>query len=120
MSASTPATTPSAPASDPATAQGTSKEENAAKAIFDTTSATGIISIVLVSLMTLLWHVGAARLSYLKYGSIGWAILDFFFATLYYPFYALFLAESSGGGMGMAQPMMGGGRMIKKMMKLLA
>jgi hypothetical protein len=37
------------------------------------------------------WNLGAAQLSYAKYGSVGWAILDFFFAAFYYPFYAFFL-----------------------------
>lgn len=36
---------------------------------------------------------GAARLSYMKYQSYGWAVLDFFFSGFYYPFYAWFLAE---------------------------
>ncbi len=34
---------------------------------------------------------GAAKLSYDKFGNIWWAILDFFFASLYYPYYAIFL-----------------------------
>jgi hypothetical protein len=118
MSALTDAPANSANAANAATAA-TPKEENKLKAMFDTSSAVGILSIVIVTIITLLWHVGAARLSYLKYGSIGWAILDFFFATIYYPFYALFLADGSGG-MAPAGPMMGGGRMMKKMMKLLA
>jgi hypothetical protein len=116
MSALTDAPANSATAATAATPK---DDENKAKAMFDTSSAAGILSIIIVSIMTLLWHVGAARLSYLKYGSIGWAILDFFFATIYYPFYALFLADGSGG-MAPAGPMMGGGRMMKKMMKLLA
>uniref|UniRef100_A0A6C0AI72 Uncharacterized protein n=1 Tax=viral metagenome TaxID=1070528 RepID=A0A6C0AI72_9ZZZZ len=38
---------------------------------------------------------GAAKLSFAKYGSYGWSILDFFFAGFYYPFYAWFLNEPS-------------------------
>jgi hypothetical protein len=45
-------------------------------------------------------------LSYAKYGSIGWAILDFFFATLYYPYYALVLNTPT-------PTMMGGRRKLK-------
>jgi hypothetical protein len=108
MGASTPALT-DAPKTTPA--------EEKKTVIIDTSSAVGIITIVISSLALFLWHLGAARLSYLKYGSIGWAVLDFIFATIYYPYYALFLAE------GTAAPptgiMMGGGRMVKKMMKLL-
>ena len=37
---------------------------------------------------------GAARLSFMKYQSYGWAILDFFFSGFYYPFYAWFLVET--------------------------
>jgi small basic protein len=50
-----------------------------------------IVSLVFGIIVGLVWHLGAASLSYAKYGSIGWAILDFFFATLYYPYYALVL-----------------------------
>ena len=56
--------------------------------------------------MTLGWFVsalfyvifgyGAAKLSYDKYQSIGWAILNFFFATFYYPYYAIFLSGPAG------------------------
>jgi hypothetical protein len=51
----------------------------------------GIASIIFTGIFLFVWHLGAASLSYAKYGSIGWAILDFFFATFYYPFYAFFL-----------------------------
>jgi hypothetical protein len=46
--------------------------------------------------------LAAAKLSYDRYQSIGWAILDFFFAVFYIPYYAFFLNTSS------AQPAMGG------------
>ena len=51
----------------------------------------GIASMIFGIIFAFVWHLGAASLSYAKYGSIGWAILDFFFATFYYPFYAFFL-----------------------------
>lgn len=50
-----------------------------------------------------LLHVAAAKLSYDKYGSIGWAILDFFFGAIYIPYYAFFLNTPSS-----SQPAMGG------------
>jgi hypothetical protein len=59
-----------------------------------TTSAMGPLAIVgaIIGFIPLfIWHMGAASLSYAKYGSIGWAILDFFFAVFYYPYYALVL-----------------------------
>jgi hypothetical protein len=66
-------------------------------------------------LVTFLFHFGAARLSYLKYQSIGWAILDFFFAVFYYPFYALVLAQP------VAAPttMFGGASALKGLLKML-
>jgi hypothetical protein len=57
----------------------------------------GISSIVFI----ILFHFGAAYLSYQKYGSILWSILNFFFAGFYYPFYAFFLAKDPGPSMGM-------------------
>jgi len=57
----------------------------------DTSNAWAIVSMVFGILVAFVWHFGAASLSYAKYGSIGWAILDFFFATIYYPYYALVL-----------------------------
>jgi len=50
-----------------------------------------IVAAVFAALWMFVWNFGAASLSYAKYGSIGWAILDFFFAVLYYPYYALVL-----------------------------
>ncbi len=51
-------------------------------------------------LFLLIFSYGAAKLSYDKYQSIGWAILNFFFATFYYPYYAIFLSgpQSQYGG----------------------
>jgi hypothetical protein len=46
--------------------------------------------------------LSAAKLSYDKYQSILWAILDFFFAVFYIPYYAFFLntptQQSAFGG----------------------
>jgi hypothetical protein len=50
----------------------------------------------------LLLHAAAAKLSYDKYQSVGWAILDFIFGTIYIPYYAFFLntptSSSTFGG----------------------
>ena len=69
----------------------------------DTSSTMGTVAIVggvFSFIFLLIWHYGAASLSYAKYGSIGWAILDFFFATFYYPYYALFLNTPTATMMG--------------------
>ena len=42
-------------------------------------------------LLGFLIHLAAAKLSYDKYGSLAWAFLDFFFGTIYIPYYAFFL-----------------------------
>jgi hypothetical protein len=55
---------------------------------------------VILGLWYFLWNLGAASLSYAKYGSVGWAILDFFFAPLYYPYYALVLNTPTPTMMG--------------------
>jgi hypothetical protein len=69
-------------------------------------SPLAIVSLVFGIIVGLVWHLGAASLSYAKYGSIGWAILDFFFATFYYPYYALVLNTPS-------TPSMFGGRRLR-------
>jgi hypothetical protein len=73
-----------------------------------------IVGTILASIFTLLFHYGAARLSYMKYQSVGWAIVNFFFALFYYPFYALVLAEP------VAAPtsMFGGSKALKGLMKM--
>jgi hypothetical protein len=44
----------------------------------------GILSLILL----IVFHFGAAKLSYDVNQSVGWAVVSFFFATLYYPYYA--------------------------------
>ena len=58
-----------------------------------TTSILATVSYVLVVIIALLIHIGAGKLSYDKYGSIGWAILAGFFAYFYYPYYAFFVSS---------------------------
>lgn len=48
---------------------------------------------VLSFLYLLAFHLGAAVLSFQKYGSFLWAILDFFFPYFYYPYYAFVLNQ---------------------------
>lgn len=48
---------------------------------------------VLVALYVFSFHLGAAVLSFQKYGSFLWAILDFLFPYIYYPYYAFVLSK---------------------------
>lgn len=59
-----------------------------------------------------LFHLGAGYLSYQKYGNIGWAILNFFFAYFYYPYYAFFLAKAPVETPVIPTTMMGGLRKL--------
>ncbi len=47
---------------------------------------------ILPILFLIVFHAGAAYLSYQKYQSSMWAFIDFLFAYFYYPYYAFFLA----------------------------
>lgn len=66
----------------------------------------GIFSI----LFTIAFHAGAAYLSYQKYQSGLWALIDFFFAFFYYPYYSFFLASAPGP----SQSVIMGGRHRRK------
>ena len=57
--------------------------------------ATTIVGLVIGFLIFALYGGGAAKLSYDKYGSIGWAMLAFIFAPVYYPIYAYFISSRS-------------------------
>jgi hypothetical protein len=92
-----PSSPPNPPSADANTGPANSNPNaNVAK----TAGIVGIIGGIIGFIFVFLWHYGAASLSYAKYGSIGWAILDFFFATLYYPYYALFLNTATPAMMG--------------------
>ena len=64
-----------------------------------------VVTIILGSfggVFAFLLHAAAAKLSYDKYQSVGWAILDFIFGSVYIPYYAFFLntptQQSTFGG----------------------
>lgn len=70
---------------------------------------------ILPIMFLIVFHAGAAYLSYQKYQSGMWAAVDFLFAYFYYPYYAFFLANAPAG----VEPspintMMGG---LRKMMR---
>lgn len=62
-----------------------------------TFTGAGIFALILAGLslaFAIAFQIGAGMLSYAKYQSIGWAILDTLFAVFYYPYYAIFLNRS--------------------------
>lgn len=104
MSSPSPGTTPPPP-KDPREQQPKPGSGDPITA-FGLTSAFALLAIVPI-LFTIIFHLGAAFLSYKKYGSIGWAILNFFFAVFYYPYYAFALND---GVTESSQPSLLGGR----------
>lgn len=79
-----------------------------------------IATLVITILFAVFFSLGASVLSYRKFGSIGWAVLDFFFAYFYYPYYAFFLdtsapAPAPAPAPTTAETMMGG---MKKLLKV--
>ena len=58
-------------------------------------SAASIVIIIFSVLMWFISYYGAAKLSYDKFGSIGWAILAFIVAPFYYIYYAYFVSTRS-------------------------
>lgn len=73
---------------------------------------------ILPIVFLIVFHAGAAYLSYQKYQSGMWAFVDFLFAYFYYPYYAFFLS----GAPASVEPspintMMGGLRKMMRKMK---
>lgn len=66
------------------------KEEVVTMSSFPTMGLGFLFMLPLIALLA--FHAGAGYLSYQKYGSILWAIVDFIFAYFYYPYYAFFLS----------------------------
>ena len=85
-----PDTVPAAPATPPTAPASTGSS------IFAGFEA--ILSILFFLLLLLGPAVSAFKLSYDKYGSVLWAVLDFFFPVFYIPYYAFFLNTPSSSG----------------------
>ena len=51
---------------------------------------------------------GAAKLSFDRYGSFGWALLDFVFPMFYYPYYAIFVSKPASASPTILGAMRGG------------
>lgn len=71
-----------------------------------------VISLILL----FVFHLGAAYLSYQKFGSMMWAVVDFIFAYFYYPYYAFFLASTPAVSAPMTPVAMVGGA-VKALMR---
>ena len=105
----------SATASTPAPATTTAPTTQTTSATLTTTTPTatvlgwftgvgGILSLVFL----LVFHFGAAKLSYDVNQSAGWAFLSFLFASVYYPYYAF--AHSSRREASILSSIVGGRR----------
>lgn len=68
-------------------------------------SVGSIVGLIFGILAVAVYHGGAAKMSYDRYGSIGWAILAFIFAPLYYPVYGYFISTKSTGLMSAGRRM---------------
>ena len=78
------ASTVSAPATADPVAAASTVSTGTATAV----AGVGIVSWVLGGLFLLLFHLGAAKLSYDLHQSALWGFLSFIFASAYYPYYA--------------------------------
>jgi hypothetical protein len=100
---STPAAETSTTTTDTTTT--TTTDGKAVAGVFGLFAGIGLFSL----LFLLFFHIGAGYLSYQKYGSMFWAVIDFLFAYFYYPYYSFFLAKDVP-----PQPMFGGRRLKRR------
>lgn len=61
-------------------------EEKVSPGGWVTTSVTAIA--IIPAIIALIFHLGAAYMSYQRNQSVGWAVVHFFLAVFYYPYYA--------------------------------
>lgn len=87
----TPSETPSESTPSPSSSADSGVQATI-KSMTSSPSVTTILGAVFGVLMYLIHGIGAAKLSYDKYGSIFWAIPAFFFSAVYYPYYAFFVS----------------------------
>ena len=104
MSSAAPETPTTTPNTSSTTTTTDPKDAKAVAGIFGLFAGVGLFSLIFF----LLFHIGAGYLSYQKYGSMLWAVLDFLFPYFYYPYYAFFLAKD------MPPQTMFGGRRFKR------
>ena len=84
--------------------------EEEKKPVVDVKDPIAIAMIVINVLLGLIYCYGAARLSYNTFGSMGWAVVAFFLAPLYYPYYAIFVSQSAPPAPPSIMPDIMGGR----------
>lgn len=70
------------------------------------TSGGYTLTLSLGFILAIIFSYGAAKLSYDRFRSVGWAALAFVFSSIYYPYYAIFLNQAAP----VAAPMMLGAR----------
>ena len=104
-STTTPDTSTTTPNTSSTTTTTDPKDAKAVAGIFGLFAGVGLFSLIFF----LLFHIGAGYLSYQKYGSMLWAVLDFLFPYFYYPYYAFFLAKDLP-----PQTMIGGRKPLRK------
>lgn len=97
---SAPAAPPAAPPSQPQTMSMTPEQQGQATAAGGIALAFASLTGIASFLFYIAFSYGAAKLSYDKFQSIGWAIVNFIFAAFYYPYYAIFLSGPSGSSFG--------------------
>jgi hypothetical protein len=91
---------PAPPAAPPTLPQTTPEQQGQATAAGGVALAFASLTGIASFLFYIMFSYGAAKLSYDKYGSMGWAVVNFIFATFYYPYYAIFLNGPSGSSFG--------------------
>jgi len=97
--------------------QKTREDPTAVSATLTPQASAGVMSILTIIPVIILFvfHLGAAYLSYQKFGSMMWAVVDFIFAYFYYPYYSFFLASTPVAAAPMTPVAMVGG-MAKALM----
>ena len=75
--------------------EGKKPGEEEKKPVVDVKDPLAIAMIVINVLLAVIYCYGAARLSYNTFGSMGWAVVAFFLAPIYYPYYAIFVSQSA-------------------------
>lgn len=65
-------------------------------------------------IITVVFHLGAAMLSYQRNQSIGWAFLHFFLAVFYYPYFAFTQPSPAAESTGFLPTVQSAGRKLLK------
>jgi uncharacterized membrane protein YoaK (UPF0700 family) len=110
----------SAPGTTPPVVKEETKTETTVTSVIPASGFMAVLGglAILPVIFLIVFHAGAAYLSYQKYQSGMWAFVDFLFAYFYYPYYAFFLAGSSPSyEASPVNAMMGGLRKMMRKMK---